>query len=271
LICSSCATDNEADRKFCKECGKRLATGCPACGAPNAADAKFCGECGASIASGAPVTATSRQSVPLPPDAPAAERRLVSILFADLVGFTTLAEGRDAEETRELLSRYFDLSRDVIARYGGGTSRCRAYYRMARGQNAEIAQRARMSPRGSRSRAAAPERQGRCLALDGPERGFALQRRVRFGRRHRHAALGALTRQARNRDARRRPVPASDYGAVVDLSRVRTASSRCPNATRSKPSWSTGCSRCCPCRSTASACRHRVPNRAARRTSRRRS
>jgi len=51
--------------------------------------------------------------------APVAERRVVSILFADLVGFTTLAEGRDAEDTRELLSRYFDLARDVIARYGG--------------------------------------------------------------------------------------------------------------------------------------------------------
>ena len=50
---------------------------------------------------------------------PVAERRLVSILFADLVGFTTLAEGRDAEDTRELLTRYFELSRDVIARYGG--------------------------------------------------------------------------------------------------------------------------------------------------------
>jgi class 3 adenylate cyclase len=53
---------------------------------------------------------------------PVAERRLVSVLFADLVGFTTLAEGRDAEDTRELLTSYFDLSRDVIGRYGG-TSR----------------------------------------------------------------------------------------------------------------------------------------------------
>ena len=43
----------------------------------------------------------------------------MSILFADLVGSTTLAEGRDPEETRELLTRYFDLSRDVIDRYGG--------------------------------------------------------------------------------------------------------------------------------------------------------
>jgi class 3 adenylate cyclase len=43
----------------------------------------------------------------------------VSVLFADLVGFTTLAEGRDAEDTRELFSRYFDLAKDVVARYGG--------------------------------------------------------------------------------------------------------------------------------------------------------
>ena len=43
----------------------------------------------------------------------------MSILFADLVGFTTIAEGRDAEETRELLSSYFELARDVIGRYGG--------------------------------------------------------------------------------------------------------------------------------------------------------
>ncbi len=43
----------------------------------------------------------------------------MSVLFADLVGFTTLAEGRDAEETRDLLSRYFDLATDIIGRYGG--------------------------------------------------------------------------------------------------------------------------------------------------------
>jgi class 3 adenylate cyclase/tetratricopeptide (TPR) repeat protein len=48
-----------------------------------------------------------------------AERRLVSVLFADLVGFTTLAEHRDAEEVRDLLSRYFDLARGVVERHGG--------------------------------------------------------------------------------------------------------------------------------------------------------
>ncbi len=50
---------------------------------------------------------------------PVAERRLVSVLFADLVGFTTIAEGRDAEAVRDLLSRYFDLCQEIIGRYGG--------------------------------------------------------------------------------------------------------------------------------------------------------
>src|SRR4029077_13578258 len=49
----------------------------------------------------------------------AAERRLVSLLFLDLVGFTTASEERDAEDTRELLSQYFETARGVIERYGG--------------------------------------------------------------------------------------------------------------------------------------------------------
>jgi class 3 adenylate cyclase len=50
---------------------------------------------------------------------PAAERRVVSVLFADLVGFTTLSESRDAEEVRALISRYFDTCRRLIELYGG--------------------------------------------------------------------------------------------------------------------------------------------------------
>jgi class 3 adenylate cyclase len=72
---------------------------------------RFCGECGATLESGPPAATA--------PPAPAAERRLVSVLFADLVGFTNASEGRDAEETRELLGRYFETARTVIERYGG--------------------------------------------------------------------------------------------------------------------------------------------------------
>jgi class 3 adenylate cyclase/tetratricopeptide (TPR) repeat protein len=43
----------------------------------------------------------------------------VTLLFADLVGFTTLSESRDAEEVRDLLTRYFEASRTLIVRYGG--------------------------------------------------------------------------------------------------------------------------------------------------------
>ena len=112
MLCPSCGVENREGRKFCAECGSPLAPACPACGAANEPGERFCGECGAALA-GRP------RDVPSPPPEPAAERRLVSVLFADLVGFTAASEQRDAEETRELLSRYFDSSKRLISRYGG--------------------------------------------------------------------------------------------------------------------------------------------------------
>jgi class 3 adenylate cyclase/tetratricopeptide (TPR) repeat protein len=50
---------------------------------------------------------------------PVAERRLCSVLFCDVVGFTPLSEARDPEAVRELLSRYFGVARTVISRHGG--------------------------------------------------------------------------------------------------------------------------------------------------------
>jgi class 3 adenylate cyclase/tetratricopeptide (TPR) repeat protein len=106
-----------AGTKFCAECGASLAAGCPSCGIQNAPSAKFCVECGTNLAATGPVA--SAAVAPPEPGTGSAERRLVSVLFADLVGSTTLAEDRDPEETRELLTRYFDASNEVIARYGG--------------------------------------------------------------------------------------------------------------------------------------------------------
>jgi class 3 adenylate cyclase/predicted ATPase len=124
VICANCGTPNEAGRKFCAECGKGLGVACANCGTLNAAGVKFCGECGSAMQSSgaAAATATAAAVAPATPSASTnggAERRLVSVLFADLVGFTTLAEGRDAEETRELLTAYFDMARGVIERHGG--------------------------------------------------------------------------------------------------------------------------------------------------------
>jgi class 3 adenylate cyclase len=117
MICAACGAENEAGRKFCTECAARLAAVCPSCGTANPPTAKFCGECATALLAGVPSGGSAQSTAPA--STPVAERRVVSILFADLVGFTSLAEGRDAEDTRELLSRYFDLSRDVIGRYGG--------------------------------------------------------------------------------------------------------------------------------------------------------
>ena len=125
MVCTSCGTGNDAGRKFCKECAAGLARTCGTCGSTNAADAKFCGECAAPLgdtvaASGTPGSRpTTPGSRPTSPSTSLAERRLVSVLFADLVGFTPFAEERDAEEVRETLSRYFELAREVIERYGG--------------------------------------------------------------------------------------------------------------------------------------------------------
>jgi len=111
VVCASCGTPNQAGRKFCAQCGANLGTACPSCGTRNPASDRFCGECGTALVAGAADAAAPADS--------GAERRLVSVMFADLVGFTTLAEGRDAEETRELLTGYFDLARGVIERHGG--------------------------------------------------------------------------------------------------------------------------------------------------------
>ncbi|MDQ3895393.1 MAG: zinc ribbon domain-containing protein, partial [Actinomycetota bacterium] len=114
--CSSCGAENPSEQKFCGECGNRLTAVCPSCATQNPPRQKFCGECGTPLAAEPATTATAAAP---PPESPAAERRLVSVLFADLVGFTTLSESRDSEETRELLSRYFDTCRRLISLYGG--------------------------------------------------------------------------------------------------------------------------------------------------------
>ena len=113
MLCPSCGTENPAGKKFCGNCGTALAMACEACGSPNPPGNRFCGECGAR-----PGRRAGRRTPPAAREA-AAERRLVSVLFADLVGFTTLSESRDAEEVRELLSRYFDTCRRLIELYGG--------------------------------------------------------------------------------------------------------------------------------------------------------
>jgi class 3 adenylate cyclase len=118
-VCAKCGTPNMVGAKFCNECGHALAAGCPQCGAP-VLGGRFCSECGSPLATGADGHAAAPPSDAAPAtSAPVAERRVVSMLFGDLVGFTPIAESHDAEAVREMLSAYFDRARAVVERYGG--------------------------------------------------------------------------------------------------------------------------------------------------------
>ncbi len=67
----------------------------------------------------APPPAAPDATAATPARGPVTERRVCSVLFCDVVGFTPLSEARDPEAVRELLSQYFGVARTVIRRYGG--------------------------------------------------------------------------------------------------------------------------------------------------------
>ncbi len=118
MRCAACGADNRPGRRFCGQCGAPLQRACSVCGEGNDAEERFCGACGAPLDPAAP--AATRADAPAKRAARSpAERRHVTVLFADLVGFTQLAQRRDAEDVRELLTRYFDSARTIISRYGG--------------------------------------------------------------------------------------------------------------------------------------------------------
>ena len=78
---------------------------CPSCGHQNQPGAKFCSECGVAL------------GVPRPPLSE--ERKVVTVLFADLVGFTSRAEQLDPEDVRALLSPFYARLRAELERFGG--------------------------------------------------------------------------------------------------------------------------------------------------------
>src|SRR2546421_65542 len=78
---------------------------CPACGHGNQPGAKFCSECGAALAGDRPLAQE--------------ERKVVTVLFAALVGFTSRAEQLDPEDVRALLSPYYARLRAELERFGG--------------------------------------------------------------------------------------------------------------------------------------------------------
>ncbi len=108
LSCPSCSAPNDDEARFCSSCGARLARTCPACGASVPLRARFCQECGTQIGDDAPAEPT-----------PVEERRIVSILFADLAGFTQRSDRADPEDVRRILVPFHELAKEEIQRFGG--------------------------------------------------------------------------------------------------------------------------------------------------------
>ena len=123
VTCPRCgASRGDADR-FCEDCGAPLGR-CSSCGEPVTPGKPFCRSCGHQLFDLVPAPSGTVPASPVAAvrgldRAPVAERRVCSVLFCDVVGFTPLSEARDPEAVRELLSRYFETARTVISRYGG--------------------------------------------------------------------------------------------------------------------------------------------------------
>ncbi len=109
MNCANCGTAAQEGQRFCGNCGNSLTKDCSNCRAENPPEHRFCGSCGTALTD---VESTSGTTI-------AVERRVVSVLFVDLVGFTTLSENRDSEDVRDLITEYFDVAKEVVDHFGG--------------------------------------------------------------------------------------------------------------------------------------------------------
>src|SRR5689334_6514582 len=110
LLCAECRTENTAGARFCNACGAPLLRECPVCGSEAPAAAAFCSACGAAL------RADARRGEPA---VQTEERRLVSVLFADLAGSTAAGERLDPEDVRTLQGELFALVNAEVERFGG--------------------------------------------------------------------------------------------------------------------------------------------------------
>jgi class 3 adenylate cyclase len=131
MKCQKCGSDNREGIRFCEECGAKLELECSDCKAKIPLGKKFCGECGQDLTK--PVKApvinysepqsytpkfladkilTTRSSIE-------GERKLVTVLFADVANFTSIAEKLDPEEVHQLMNNCFKILMDEIHTYEG--------------------------------------------------------------------------------------------------------------------------------------------------------
>jgi class 3 adenylate cyclase/tetratricopeptide (TPR) repeat protein len=104
--CAACGFANPAGALYCGNCGSALGRPCPSCGTVVSRELTFCTSCGAALAEEERVRG-------------AEERKVVSVVFVDLVGFTSRAEKLDPEDVGGLQTPYYARVRKEIQSYGG--------------------------------------------------------------------------------------------------------------------------------------------------------
>jgi len=131
MQCPKCAFDNRGEAKFCLECGEKLEFKCPDCGKAIPLKAKFCDECGRNLTESSEISSinytepqsytpkfladkilTTRSSIE-------GERKLVTVLFADVVNYTAMSEKLDPEEVHQIMDGCFKILMDEIHQYEG--------------------------------------------------------------------------------------------------------------------------------------------------------
>ena len=131
MKCPACGFQNLEEARFCNRCGKKLDRGCPACGQVNPPGSKFCHACGAGLIKTPgppPIDFTEPQSytpkhladkILTTRSAIEGERKLVTVMFADVAGFTALAEKLDPEEVHRIMDGCCRILVDEIHRVEG--------------------------------------------------------------------------------------------------------------------------------------------------------
>ncbi|HUA78430.1 MAG TPA: AAA family ATPase [Acetobacteraceae bacterium] len=122
MICARCGAAAAEGRRFCGDCGSPLPWKCRTCGGENAADKRFCGDCGSPLVAGSagPLQAPAPANASTPSTV---ERRLLTVMFVDLIGSTSLGTRLDPEDLRDVIVAFHGLVAAVITQFSGFIAR----------------------------------------------------------------------------------------------------------------------------------------------------
>jgi len=131
MKCPKCQFENPDDAQFCIECGNSIEYHCPKCGVVTPSTGKFCKACGyslretkepSSIDINKPESYTPKHladKILTTRSSLEGERKIVTVLFADVANYTSMSEKLDPEEVLQIMDGAFKIMMDEIHKYEG--------------------------------------------------------------------------------------------------------------------------------------------------------